>query len=189
MPGATGHTYLERSLRAHSLVLLAGSVLALAALLGVASATGWPLVIEDVEQIQPLWFLVAVAGEALAYVGYVISFREVARVESGPVLDHSHATAIVTAGFGAFVARGGLAVDFMALRDAGVSQREARVRVLGLGALEYAVLGPAACGAAALLMVQGSRHPGPALILPWVISVPLGFVVALWAVEHRERFR
>src|SRR5581483_7643394 len=35
---------------------------------------------------------------------------------------------------------------------------------------------------------EGLHKPSPALTLPWAIAVPLGFVVALWAVGHRHRF-
>jgi uncharacterized membrane protein YbhN (UPF0104 family) len=98
------------------------------------------------------------------------------------------ALAAVTAGFGAFVARGGFAVDLHAFRQAGVSDREARVRVLGLGALEYALLGPAACVTAIVLLANGVHKPNPGLTLPWAVAVPVGFVAALWAIQHRERF-
>ena len=39
-----------------------------------------------------------------------------------------------------FFPRGGFAVDLEALEDLGVPPDEARIRVLGLGSLEYAVL-------------------------------------------------
>ena len=96
--------------------------------------------------------------------------------------------AAVTAGFGAFVARGGFAVDLHAFQPTGVTDREARVRVLGLGALEYALLGPAACVTAIVLLANGVHTPNLALTLPWAIAVPVGFVAALWAVGHRQRF-
>jgi uncharacterized membrane protein YbhN (UPF0104 family) len=98
------------------------------------------------------------------------------------------ALAAVTAGFGAFVAQGGFAVDLHAFRQAGVSDREARVRVLGLGALEYALLAPAACITAIALLWSGVAKPPEALTLPWAIAVPIGFAAALWAVGHRTRF-
>src|SRR5437773_1945609 len=82
----------------------------------------------------------AFGAEAVAYVGYVLSYREVARVDEGPEMAPRAALAAVTAGFGAFVAQGGFSVDLHAFRQAGISDREARVRVLGLGALEYALL-------------------------------------------------
>ena len=62
------------------------------------------------------------------------------------------------------------------------------MRVLGLGALEYALLGPAACITAIVLLANGVHKPNPALTLPWAIAVPVGFIAALWAVGHRHRF-
>jgi uncharacterized membrane protein YbhN (UPF0104 family) len=99
-----------------------------------------------------------------------------------------NALAAVAAGFGPFVARGGFAVDVHAFKQTGISDREVRVRVLGLGALEYALLAPAACAAAIALLASGVTKPSLALTLPWAIAVPLGFAFALWAVGHRHRF-
>ena len=50
-----------------------------------------------------------------------------------------------------------------------------RVRVLGLGALEYALLAPAACIVAIQLLAHGALAPSLGLTLPWAIAVPLGF--------------
>ena len=163
--------------------------LALAALVGVAWVAGFGRVIGRLDEINPIWFAVAFGAEVLAYVGYILGYREVARVEEGPELGHGHTAAIVSTGFGAFVARGGFAVDMHAFRDAGVSEREARVRVLGLGALEYALLAPAACATAAFLVAEGRHRPSLGLTLPWIVAVPLGFLAATWALEHRHRFR
>jgi uncharacterized membrane protein YbhN (UPF0104 family) len=94
----------------------------------------------------------------------------------------------VAAGFGSFVARGGFAVDVHAFKQAGLTDQEVRVRVLGLGALEYALLAPAACVVAIQLLADG-HSPSLGLTLPWAIAVPLGFVAALWTVEKRETLR
>src|SRR5579864_2197081 len=88
----------------------------------------------------------------------------------------------------AFGARGGFAVDVHAFKQAGLSDQEVRVRVLGLGALEYALLAPAACVVAIQLLADG-HSPSLGLTLPWAIAVPLGFLLALWAVEKRESLR
>ncbi len=179
---------MERT-RAESLVFVAASTaIALATLVGVAWAAGFGHVAARLEDVQPIWFLVALGAEIVAYVGYVLSYREVSRVERGPNMPARDALAAVTAGFGAFVAQGGFAVDLHAFRQAGVSDREARVRVLGLGALEYALLAPAACITAIALLWSGVAKPPEALTLPWAIAVPIGFAAALWAVGHRTRF-
>jgi uncharacterized membrane protein YbhN (UPF0104 family) len=182
-------THLERSPR-ESLVFVVGStLLALATLFAVTWVAGFDQVAARLRAVHPIWFLVALGAETVAYIGYVLSYREVARVERGPDMNARTALAAVSAGFGAFVARGGFAVDLHAFKQAGISDREARVRVLGLGALEYALLAPAACAAAIALLASGVAKPNPGLTLPWAVAVPLGFVVALWAVEHRHRFK
>lgn len=179
---------MERT-RAESLVFVAASTaIALTTLVGVAWAAGFGHVAARLGDVQPIWFLVALGAEIVAYVGYVLSYREVSRVERGPNMPARDALAAVTAGFGAFVAQGGFAVDLHAFRQAGVSDREARVRVLGLGALEYALLAPAACITAIALLWSGVAKPPEALTLPWAIAVPIGFAAALWAVGHRTRF-
>ncbi|MGZ4391677.1 MAG: lysylphosphatidylglycerol synthase domain-containing protein, partial [Gaiellaceae bacterium] len=94
---------------------------------------------------------------------------------------------IVAAGFGAFVIRGGFVVDRQALEAAGLDPRQARARVLGLGALEYAVLAPAAALAAVILLARGSTHPSLGFTLPWAIAVPLGFAAAFAALALRHR--
>jgi len=181
-------THLERT-GAESLVFVVGSTaIALGTLFAVASAAGLGHVWTRIHAVQPIWFVVALGAEAVAYVGYVLSYREVSRVERGPDMPVRDALAAVAAGFGAFVAQGGFAVDLHAFRDTGISDREARVRVLGLGALEYALLAPATCIAAIALLVMGVAKPPAALTLPWAIAVPIGFAAAIWAVGHRQRF-
>jgi uncharacterized membrane protein YbhN (UPF0104 family) len=65
------------------------------------------------------------------------------------------------------------------------------VRVLGIGALEWALLAPPAWIAAVVLLASGDRRAMPSLLWPWVIAVPIGFAVGLWlAVPERvERLR
>lgn len=83
--------------------------------------------------------------------------------------------------------RGGFVVDRQALEAAGLDPRQARARVLGLGALEYAVLAPAAALAAVILLARGSTHPSLGFTLPWAIAVPLGFAAAFAALAFRHR--
>jgi uncharacterized membrane protein YbhN (UPF0104 family) len=181
--------HLEHGRRALAAFVVGAAVLSLAALVGVASTAGFGSVYDRLRAVNGIWLLVALAGEGLAYLGYIAAYREVARVDRGPEIGAGDAAALVSTGFGPFVTRGGFAVDLHAFRDYCVTDREARVRVLGLGALEYALLAPAACIASILLLAQGVHHPAAAITLPWAIAVPLGFVAALWAVGYRKRFR
>jgi hypothetical protein len=184
-----GRTHLEHD-RQTLLAFVAGAVaLSGAALVGVGLTAGLGEVWDRLSDVRWWWLLVALGGEAIAYLGYIAAYREVARVEQGPDIPPGDAAALVSTGFGPFTAQGGFAVDLHAFRDYCVSDREARMRVLGLGALEYALLAPAACIASILLLAEGVHRPNAGITLPWAISVPLGFVGAIWAVENRARFR
>ncbi|MGZ4367170.1 MAG: lysylphosphatidylglycerol synthase transmembrane domain-containing protein [Gaiellaceae bacterium] len=181
--------HLERDASQHALLVAIGGALALGAVVGIAWAAGFENVLHELRHFDPIWLPVAFGMELAAYFGYVIAYREVARLEGGPRLGMARAGAIVAAGFGAFVIRGGFIVDRQALEAAGLEPRQARIRVLGLGALEYAVLAPAATLAAVVLLARGSTHPSLGFTLPWLIAVPLGFAAAFAALTLRPRVR
>src|SRR3954447_11468952 len=181
--------HLERDTAQHALLVLIGAALALAAVIGVAWAAGFHTVYRQLVHLDPIWLPVAFGMEVAAYFGYVVAYREVARVQGGPRLGIGRAGAIVAAGFGVFVIRGGFVVDRHALEAAGLEPRQARIRVLGLGALEYAILAPAAALAAVIILARGSTHPSLGFTLPWAIAVPLGFLAAFAALGFRHRVR
>ncbi|PWU24429.1 MAG: hypothetical protein C5B48_06335 [Candidatus Rokuibacteriota bacterium] len=170
-----------------ALFVALAAVAALAALVGVSWAAGWDAVLDRLRKPQPEWFAVALGAEVLAYAGYVLAYREVARVERGPELRLPQAAAIVAAGFGVFVATGGFFVDTEALEEAGVGRRQARTRAMGLGALEYVLLAPAAAIAGVVLLWQHAPRPDSGLTWPWVVAVPAGFVLAGVALSQRRR--
>ncbi|MFL5944282.1 MAG: YbhN family protein [Gaiellaceae bacterium] len=180
--------HLERDAAQHALLVLISAALALAAVVGIAWAAGFGRVWQELQQFNPIWLPVAFGMEVAAYFGYVVAYREVARVRGGPRLGIGRAGAIVAAGFGVFVIRGGFVVDRHALEDAGLDPREARARVIGLGVLEYAVLAPAAALAAVIILARGSTHPSLGFTLPWAIAVPLGFAAAFAALGLRHRW-
>jgi uncharacterized membrane protein YbhN (UPF0104 family) len=174
--------------RGHKVAVLvvAAALLALAALTGTAWAAGF-------ERVRPLllhahwpWLAVALLAEGFSYLGYTLAYREVARAERGAELEVSKAAALVTTGFGVFLQGGGFALDREALKRAGLSERDARARVLGLGALEYSVLAPATVVAAAVVFARGLPISS-SLTLPWIIGVPVGAAVALAALALRPR--
>jgi uncharacterized membrane protein YbhN (UPF0104 family) len=160
---------------------------AVGALVGVAWAAGWEDVLHRLKRPEPVWFAVAFGAELLAYGAYVLAYREVARVERGAELQLPQAAAIVAAGFGVFVAAGGYFVDTEALEEAGVPTTEARARAIGLGALEYVLLAPAAAIAAAYLLWEHAPRPNAAFTWPWAIAVPVGFVAAGLVLRHSDR--
>ena len=169
------------------LFIALGVALALGTTVAVAWAAGFGDVLHRLAHPQWAGIFLALAGQVVAYFGYMLAYREVARVERGPELGMMKLAAVVFTGFGVFVAHGGFSADVAALRGTGISRREARVRVLGLGALEYVVLAPAVCASAIIILAHGSRTPNLGLTLPWAIAVPLGFMVAFWALRYRRR--
>jgi uncharacterized membrane protein YbhN (UPF0104 family) len=179
-------------MRRHPFLILLASV-------GVAGGTavllgevaGGNSVFRALGRINPIWLLVCVGAEILAYFGYVLALHETARVDDGPRLGLGQAARVVAAGFGAFFAAsaaGGFEVDYWALRRAGASRRDALCRVLGLGTLEYAVLAPAALGSALALLAGSGKSPYPSLTLPWLLVVP-GFFFARWATSPKRSDR
>jgi uncharacterized membrane protein YbhN (UPF0104 family) len=174
----------------HRLVLVVGAAAALAAaaLVGIAWSVGFGEALERLAHPRWIWFLPAIGGELLAYLGYIAAYREVARAEDGAELGVPKTAALVAAGFGAFAHAGGFALDRAALRRAGMSNREASHRVRGLGALEYAALAPATMVAAVLVVLW---HPGisTSLTLPWIVGVPVGAGLALTALRFKSIVR
>jgi uncharacterized membrane protein YbhN (UPF0104 family) len=132
------------------------------------------------------WLGAALVAEAVAYVGYTLAYREVVRAEKGAELDVPRAVALVTTGFGVFLQGGGFALDREALKRSGLSESDARARVLGLGALEYSVLAPAAVVAAAVVLARGLPI-SDSLTLPWIVGVPVGAALALTALAFKRR--
>ena len=57
-------------------------------------------------------------------------------------------------------------------------RQTARVQVVGLIALEWAVLAPLACASAIVLLITGADVMG-SLLWPWALCVPAGFAVGL----------
>ena len=157
-------------------------------LIGVTWAAGVHRVLRGLVHPHWLWLGLAVLFEIVAYIGYTVAYREVARAERGAELDVGKAAALVAVGFGVFVHGGGFALDREALQRAGLREDEARRRVLGLSVLEYAVLAPATL-VAAVLVVFWRQTISLSLTLPWIIGVPVGACLALVALRHRSRVR
>jgi uncharacterized membrane protein YbhN (UPF0104 family) len=96
--------------------------------------------------------------------------------------------AVVTAGFGGFLAHGGSALDAYALQAAGTDERDAKVRVTCLGGMEHGIL--SLIGTAAAIAVLAADYPKPPLdfTLPWAVLPVPGFLLAFWLAErYRDR--
>jgi uncharacterized membrane protein YbhN (UPF0104 family) len=129
------------------------------------------------------WLILCFVGEVVAYAGYALTIRDMARVDAGGDISLKASARVVVGGFGVFAATrgsGGFAVDYWAFRATGARRREAVARVLGLGFLEYAMLSVAALVASALLFLGLDGHAGYATTLPSLLIVPVA-LVALWA--------
>ena len=153
---------------------------------------GYDPLLRAVSHLDPVWLAVCFGAQVFAYLGYVLAVRDMARVDDGPALSLSLTTRTVVAGFGVYAAThssGGFAVDYWALRRSGLRRDEAIARVLGLSALEYAVLAPAALvSSIVLLLGGGGGHVQDAMTLPWLLVIP-GFFAALWVSSPKRRER
>jgi uncharacterized membrane protein YbhN (UPF0104 family) len=180
---------VRRWLRRHPIAV---SVLATAIATGgallIARVTGADAVGRAFGEVRPGWIALIAGAEALTYPAYAIAYRSVAGVHGHAPLKLPMVGRVVAAGFGPFHVAGGFGVDRQALHALHEDERSARVRVLGLGMLEWALLAPTACVASIVLLVQGANIL-PSLVWPWAIAVPIGLGLALWASAPRRRER
>ncbi|HEV2974163.1 MAG TPA: lysylphosphatidylglycerol synthase transmembrane domain-containing protein [Solirubrobacteraceae bacterium] len=161
-----------------SVVIAGGTVVAIAA--SDSPRALW----RTFEQIQPIWLLAAVGVELVAYLGYALAYRATLQATGEKGFSLVLSLRLVVAGFGPFVLLGGFSFDRQALRAVHSSRRSARRQVLALGVIEYALLAPAACVCALVLLLESNRA-SLVLTLPWVFGVPLGFALAAWATQPR----
>src|SRR5436305_4881813 len=178
--------------RHNFLILLVAGSLALAAAMGLADMAGYKRLVDAVQDVGPTWFAVCFGCQVVASLGSVLAGRDIARVDGGPLLSFRLSMRTVVAGFGVFAAThaaGGFSVDYWTFRRSGLRRREAVARVLALGALEYAVLAPAALVCAVVLLFGTGGHVQHAMTYPWLAVVP-GFLAALWVTSSKrvERF-
>jgi len=178
---------------ARRLAVLTGlaAALYLAAGFGMAYVAGFDAVRRAVENPDWPWLLASVGGVVAAFTGYYFGYRGVGRVEGGPEdLDRRSRLAVVAAGFGGFLAHGGTGIDRDVMRAAGASERESKVRVAFLGALEHGLLAIPCSVAAIALLATGAPKPPPDFTYPWAVLPAVGFAVGLWAADrYRARFR
>lgn len=169
------------------LVLLAGAV----ALIGQVAS--WHRLARAVAGADRSWLPLCVVGELLAYAGYIMAYRDFARVDGGPVLGTWTVTRIVVIGFGAFVfgsAPGGLAVDYWALERATGRTHESVRRVLALNTTEWAALGMLACVASVVVLAGRGDEVATPMAIGWLVVVPVCVALGLWFTQPRraERF-
>jgi uncharacterized membrane protein YbhN (UPF0104 family) len=191
LAGALREAYLWLEDKPMVIVLAAAGATAGAALV-LASEAGWPRVVRLVYARHAwAWLAVCLVGELVAYGGYVLTVRDMSRVDDGSDLELAASLRTVVAGFGVFAATrssGGFAVDYWAFRQAGAARREAVRRVLALGFLEYAVLSVGALAASALLFFRLDGHASDGVTLPSLLVIPV-VIVALWLTSPKRAKR
>jgi uncharacterized membrane protein YbhN (UPF0104 family) len=158
------------------------------AVVAIAGAYGFGAFADQWTHLDFAWLVLAVVGQLLAIPAYVVSYRALVSCGGGPQLAWPLAVRIVVAGFGPSAVGGGFALDKHALHA--VHDEEAAVRrVLGLGALEWALLSPAAWACAVALLVVGGSPVMPSLLWPWALLVPPGFALGFALAQPRWRRR
>jgi uncharacterized membrane protein YbhN (UPF0104 family) len=166
-------------------VMLLSALIAGGTVVAIAASDSPRALWNTFTRIEPIWLLAAVGFELFAYVGYVLAYRSTTPNSEGPRMSLTLTVRLVVAGFGPFAPLGGFSFDRQALRAVHRSRRDARRQVLALGVIEYALLAPAACICALVLLLESGRA-SPVLTLPWVFAVPLGFALGWWASEPRH---
>ena len=178
-----------RRLREHQLALTAVAfALAAGAVAGIAAAWGFGGFWQVWGHVHPGWLVLVAGAELLTVPAYALAYRAVASIHGGPALAKPFLMRVVAAGFGPFAPAGGFAIDRRVLSTI-CEDDVATIRVLGLGALEWALLAPATCICAIVLLAAGGDGVMPSVLWPWALAVPVGLAVALWlaAPGRRER--
>lgn len=158
----------------------------------LASEAGWSHVARVSHARHAwVWLAVCLLGQLLAYGGYVLTVRDMARVLDGAEMSIKTSLQTVVAGFGVFAATrssGGFAVDYWAFRKAGASKRDAAARAVGLGLLEYVVLSTAALVASAALFFRFDGHANSSTTLPSLLILPC-LALGLYVTSPRRAAR
>jgi len=168
------------------LASLIAAIVAAVAVIVIAHVTGADAIGRAFDHIDaPLIGLVALF-ELITYPAYMVAFRSIAGIHGHAKLSLPIVARLVVAGFGPFALSGGFGIDKRALEAIDEDERSARVRVMALGTLEWAVLAPITCGVAIWLLATGANVM-PSLLWPWATAVPIGLGLAFWAGGRPDR--
>lgn len=163
-----------------TLATLLAFAVATATVAAIAAAFGFSAFGQAWSHLSFGWLAFAAGTALLAIFAYAVAYRTLVRFEEGPELPPALLLQMVIAGFGAFVAAGGFMLDKRALQRLHGEPPDPTVRVLGMGAVEWAVLAPVAWAAAVVLLFMDDSRPMPSLLWPWALAVPVGFALGLW---------
>ncbi len=157
----------------------------------MAFLAGLGRVVHLLADIHGQWLIASAAGVLIAFSGYRFAFDGVIWNGAKQSLTRRQRLGVIAAGFGAFVHRGGTAIDRYAMRTTGLGRRESDVRLVALQGFEMVPVSVAACLAAFVaLFVGGSGRPPIDFDLPWAIGPLVGAPVVLFlAYRYRDRWR
>lgn len=183
---------LTRSWKRTALFLLGALALGAAAAFLIAKLAEFDEIGDALGQADWRWLPLCLLGEVISYGGYILAYRDFARVGGGPRLSTALAGKVVVVGIGATAlgsTPGGLAVDYWALHKAGTTRRDAVRRVLGLNTVKWLAL---AIGAsiAAVAALAGAGSAPDSMAIAWLASVAAALLLAnaLSAPGRGERF-
>jgi len=137
------------------------------------------------------WLAVCLVGELAAYGGYVLTVRDMSRVDEGSDIELAASVKTVVAGFGVFAATRSSGVSRSTTGRSGRLGRPDARRCGGcwaFGFLEYAVLSVGALAASALLFFRLDGHASEGVTRPSLLVVPV-LVVALWLTSPKRAKR
>jgi uncharacterized membrane protein YbhN (UPF0104 family) len=174
------------------LTLIGGIAIVAIAVFFIGQIASFPKLLHALRNANRVWFFVCVGGEVIAYAGYIVAYRDVARVDGGPRFPLWTVTRVVAVGFGAFLAGssfGTLGVDYWALHRAGEEPHRAVRRVLALNILQWGVLATAAAFTGVLLLAGVENGAPLSMELAWTSIVPACILAAAWVSSPRRADR
>ncbi len=175
-----------------SVALLIGLVVLCSggACVGMASIAGFAAVGRRLAVYDWPWFAASAGGVLVAFVGYRFAFDRLVWSD-GHGVSWTERLGVVAAGFGAFVPKGGTALDRYIMRITGRDRRDSDVRLAALQALEMAPIALGACLAAYLALFVGGHDSAPiGYSVPWAIGPIIGTpLVGLLARRYHRRLR
>lgn len=165
---------------------LVATVIAAFAVVVIAHVTGADAIGHAFEHVDAPWIGLVAGAELITYPAYMAAYRSIASMHGHAPLALPVVARLVVAGFGPFSLGGGFGIDRRALQAVDQDERSARVRVMALGTVEWAVLAPIACVISIVFLAEGANVM-PSLLWPWALAVPAGFGFALWASARADR--
>jgi uncharacterized membrane protein YbhN (UPF0104 family) len=138
------------------------------------------------------WLTLCVAGQLAVFAGYAGVLRTALAFEDGPEVGVVFSLRVAFAGFGLtqLIAAGGaagLAFVYWILRRLGIPRRDAAIRLIAMNTAVYLTFALLGWTAAAIALVDPAVPF--AMSIPWLISVPLVILAALWFTQPERSTR